>query len=79
LEAEYNLAAPCFFRPSSDDEALELVRAVRNARVRMLVSARSSLNLQETQGTGNFDLNMNWRDLRTQFNQSATDEEQGKP
>jgi hypothetical protein len=79
LEAEYNLAVPCFFGPPPGDETLELVRAVRSARARMLVSARSSLNLRETRGTGNFDLNMNWRDLRTQFNQSAMDEERGEP
>jgi len=63
LEAEYRLARPCFLDPISDDEVLELVKTAHQARSELLVSARSALGLRERKGTGDFELNLSWREV----------------
>lgn len=74
LNAEYLLAKPCFSEPSSREEALELIRTVRKRRAQMLESTRSALGLRETKGTGDFELNLSWRDLRKRLNDATTEE-----
>jgi hypothetical protein len=40
----------------------------------MLESTRSALGLRETKGTGDFELNLSWRDLRKRLNDATTEE-----
>jgi len=73
LENEYLLAEPCFMETPAQKEVVGLVRAVRQARARLLESARSALGLRDTKGTGNFEMNLNWRGLRVRFMENLTE------
>lgn len=77
LEAEYLLARPCFLDSVSNDDTLELIRAVRHARTELLVSARSALGLRAKKGTGDFELNLSWRELRNSW--TRTEEVEPEP
>ena len=79
LEVEYLLAKPCFYGSLTEDEILELIRAVRQARAQLLVSARSALGLRDTKGTGSFEMNVNWRDLSMRFKEASVEEQPSDP
>jgi hypothetical protein len=79
LEVEYLLAESCFSGPLAQDETLELIRAVRQARAKLLTSARSALGLRDTEGTGDFDINVNWRDLCLRFRERSAEEQPSDP
>jgi hypothetical protein len=74
LNAEYLLAEPCFSQPCSREEALELIKAVRRHRTKLLESTRSALGLRQAKGTGGFELNLSWRDLHRRLNEGMTEE-----
>jgi hypothetical protein len=65
LETEYQEAAPCFLESLPQPEDPEsLFEPVRQARARLLGTARSALRLRDVAGTGYFGRSASYRDLR---------------
>ena len=67
LEAEYNLAEPCFSVPIPVDTSDILIQPVYHGRAQFIEAARLTLGLREVTGTGSFEKNVNWRDLHKPF------------
>jgi hypothetical protein len=76
MEAEYNLAEPCFHDPVPVDASDILVPPVHRSRAQFIEAARSALGLREVTGAGSFDKNVSWRNLRVLLNE-ATKEDSG--
>ena len=72
LEAERRVAAPCFLMSIPQPEEPDILfEPVRQARARLLETARSALKLREVAGTGYFDRSTSWRDFRNVFEAST--------
>jgi hypothetical protein len=69
INFEYQLAESCFSDPPRTADTAAVSGPIRKARRQFLESARATLGLRETAGTGSFDTTNNWRAFRTKVNQ----------
>ncbi len=74
MEAEYNLAEPCFLDPIPIDNSDKLIRPVQRGRAHFIEAARSALGLREVSGTGSFEQYVSWRNLRHALNEAVKED-----
>jgi hypothetical protein len=74
MDAEYDLAEPCFYNSIPVDNSDILVRPVNQGRAQFIEAARSALGLREVTGTGSFNTNVNWRNLRALLNEATKED-----
>ena len=63
-ESEYYLAEPCFLSFNPDDSSDVLIQPVWRCRANFIKAARAALGLREAAGTGSYDKDVQWRNLR---------------
>jgi hypothetical protein len=74
MQAEYNLAEPCFLDSILIDNSDTLIQPVRRGRAQFIEAARSALGLREVTGTASFVENVVWRNLRHALNEAAKED-----
>ena len=65
FEAEYHLGEPCYSEQILLGQYDELIKPVHAHREQFIEAARAALGLRVTSGTGSFDKNVSWQNLRS--------------
>jgi hypothetical protein len=78
IESEYYLSEPCFLSPAPEDTSDVLIQPVHRNRAQFIEAARSALGLREKAGTGAFDKNVNWRNLRILVEEAQKEDNESK-